>query len=296
MKKNAKSKLKTILIITLLLLSAPFSIFFSSCGTSPEKKDEASYREQAIELYEAAKYEEAAKMFDMALEKSSGAVSKMDIDICYYKADSLLLSGQLSEAKEAANGMIEYDDDLWGAYFLRGKISLEEGNTDAAKSDFDIAIEKNPKDLELYIAIYEALSDTDGEGAAQYLEEASSPGDDSAKGLRCRGYVSYLEDDPYTALDLFDKAMEKGDEKACLYKAEVLIDLGKSDEALSIIEEKLSASSDPVEYEKQYRYDQVIAYEYGGDFETAKTLMQSYIDDYPGDEEALEEYRFLETR
>ena len=42
--------------------------------------------------------------------------------------------------------------------------------------------------------------------------------------------------------------------------------------------------------------NEIAAYEYSGDFESAKKTMQAYIKEYKSDEEAVREYTFLKTR
>mgnify|MGYP000343888527 CR=1 FL=1 len=37
----------------------------------------------------------------------------------------------------------------------------------------------------------------------------------------------------------------------------------------------------------------IIAYEYSGDFATAKSKMEEYMKDYPDDEDAAREYQFF---
>ena len=44
------------------------------------------------------------------------------------------------------------------------------------------------------------------------------------------------------------------------------------------------------------KFNEVIAYEYMGDYKTAAALMNSYLRSYPDDETAKREYEFLQTR
>ena len=43
-------------------------------------------------------------------------------------------------------------------------------------------------------------------------------------------------------------------------------------------------------------YNEIVAYEYLGDFDKAKVLMRTYISSYPDDETAKRENDFLSTR
>ena len=40
----------------------------------------------------------------------------------------------------------------------------------------------------------------------------------------------------------------------------------------------------------------IISYEYSGDFESAKSEMEDYMDEFPDDTDAAREQQFLETR
>ena len=53
---------------------------------------------------------------------------------------------------------------------------------------------------------------------------------------------------------------------------------------------------DNVTNQQELLSNQIIAYEYSGDFESAKKTMQAYIKEYKSDEEAVREYTFLKTR
>ena len=43
-------------------------------------------------------------------------------------------------------------------------------------------------------------------------------------------------------------------------------------------------------------YNEIVAYEYLGQFKKAAVLMESYLQKYPTDEDARREYIFLNTR
>ena len=44
------------------------------------------------------------------------------------------------------------------------------------------------------------------------------------------------------------------------------------------------------------KFNEIVAYEYLGDFQKAAVLMQSYLLTYPDDKEAKREQEFLQTR
>ncbi len=50
------------------------------------------------------------------------------------------------------------------------------------------------------------------------------------------------------------------------------------------------------DFVQQLRFNQIVAYEYLGEFERAAALMNSYLTSYPDDAQAVREYEFLRTR
>ena len=48
--------------------------------------------------------------------------------------------------------------------------------------------------------------------------------------------------------------------------------------------------------EQALMLNEITAYEYSGDFGVAQTMMQTYLDKYPDDQEAIRENIFLSTR
>ena len=69
---------------------------------------------------------------------------------------------------------------------------------------------------------------------------------------------------------------------------------GNYEAALEDIRQGLAM--DNVTNQQELLSNQIIAYEYSGDFESAKKTMQAYIKEYKSDEEAVREYTFLKTR
>ena len=69
---------------------------------------------------------------------------------------------------------------------------------------------------------------------------------------------------------------------------------GEYEEALSAF--KSAANVENNGMERTLEFNQIIAYEYTGDFKQAAVLMETYLKKYPDDEKALREYEFLKTR
>jgi tetratricopeptide (TPR) repeat protein len=63
----------------------------------------------------------------------------------------------------------------------------------------------------------------------------------------------------------------------------------------------LSAFHDAMQIEdndmlQTLKFNEIVAYEYMGEYKTAAALMNSYLKAYPDDEQAKREYEFLQTR
>jgi tetratricopeptide (TPR) repeat protein len=69
---------------------------------------------------------------------------------------------------------------------------------------------------------------------------------------------------------------------------------GAYEEALSAF--KSAANVENNGMERTLELNQIIAYEYTGNFKQATVLMEAYLKKYPDDETALREYEFLKTR
>ena len=59
---------------------------------------------------------------------------------------------------------------------------------------------------------------------------------------------------------------------------------------------KVLLESEGNELMQVLKFNEIVAYEYLGDFKQATVLMQKYISTYPDDAKAQREYEFLQTR
>ena len=140
--------------------------------------------------------------------------------------------------------------------------------------------------------------------------------------------ISILKEDLPSAEEQLLKAVDKGDVEGNLYLAQVYQRQGKTEEAEACIgayieeypessvayNEKGLKEMEQGNYDKalelfnqglnqqkvtnaqELRSNQIAAYEYSGDYDSAKEAMESYLKDYPEDEAAKREYLFLGRR
>ncbi len=283
-------KKKTIMCLMLILC-----FFLSGCNLTPQAGEkELSYREQGIELMQAAKYSEAAKMFQLALDQSMGFVTEVDIDICYYKAAALFASGDTEGAQQMYTNIIDFDGNAWKAYYLRGITRIQQQDTASATEDFDKAIAINPSDYNLYIEIYENLKSVDQNTAISYLSQAKGLESGNASSKCAYGYILYLLGEEEQSVSLLTEAVNEGEVRANYYLAEIRIMQGDYEAASALVDSGLASEDDT--YAKELSWLRIVCDEYLGDFETAKTLIADYISAYPSDTAALRENTFLQTR
>ena len=279
-----------------MILTLCMACILGGCTLKTGRQKEKELRAEGIALMESGDYAAAAETFEEALGSSYGLLNDLDLDIAYYRAAALYLTGESGDAILVYDAIIDYDPDGADAYYLRGTIYLEAGNEEKAKNDYVTAVSCDDADYDLFLQIYENLTDAgaDESEAAAYLENALSLGGSSTEDLSAQGYIYYLLGDSGTAQTYLTQAADQGDEAALLYLAQIAMDSEDYDTALTYIEQGLAVESG--DYLQEFTYARIAIYEYSGDFETAREWMEDYIAQYPDDEEAQREWEFLETR
>lgn len=297
--------------------------------TDGREENQTAYRQIGIAAMEDGDYEGAVEAFDNALAQCIGDIGADELDICYYKAAAQYAGGSTENAIATYTAILEYDDGEAGAYYLRGCLYLQQGNTDAAVSDFGNAVKYDGDDYELYVNIYENLSAYDmAEKGEEYLNEAFSIRGSDADDFAWRGRIYYLLGQYDNAVTELNSALKKESVVANLYLAQVYEALGDSDDAetyyrayvdsgeadsaamnalgevelsrgdyeaaLSYFEQGLAMES--VTNQRELMQNLIAAYEYTGDFEAARDMAEQYVALYPDDADAQREYIFLKNR
>lgn len=312
----------------LLLLTVVGIGLLSGCSGDGAKK-QAAYRQAGITCMEQGDYTNAVVAFEAALQQKIGGIGADELDISYYKGAAQYASGDLEGAMATYNAILDYDKKQPDAYYLRGCLYLKQGNTEAAKADFENAVKYNPNEYELYLGIYEnyAAAGYVDEGES-YLNQAFGIKGDGVANLEYRGRMHYLLGDYDSALTDLSAALTAGSDSANLYLAmtydavgddvtaeeyytEYLATHAKSPEALGAMgtimlekkqyEEAMTYLEASMEYggdvaNRVVMQNLVIAYEYTGAFDKAWELMERYVALFPEDTKAQNEYIFLKNR
>ncbi len=313
---------------TYILAAAVLVAALTGC-TNEKQENEDAYRQIGINCMEAKDYEGAISAFDSALSQKIGKIGDEEIDICYYKAAAQYANGDTDGAIATYSSILDYDEDNADAFYLRGSLYLVLGDTAAAQADFNSAVTNNSEDYELYVNVYEQLN---GAGmtseASDYLNQALELKGDSANAHLWKGRIYLMLSDYENAETELKTALDKKSVEANLYLAklyeaqddaetaasyyETYLDSGDADSevmyALGMAEMNQENYQGAIEYfqsglameevtnEQELLQNLVIAYEKSGDFSSAKTTMEQYLEDYPDDEDAQREYIFLCTR
>ena len=313
-----------------ILLIAMIILMVSLCtGCSSERKEEQlAHRQKGITLMEQGEYEDALVEFQSALDLSLGKVGETEMDICFYKAQTQYLLGNIEEAVNTYTAIIEYNEDA-KAYFLRGNLYYSMDDEEKALKDYAAAIESEKKDYDLYIGVYEALTAHGKDKEAQdYLNQALEIKGNSSYDKMQKGRINYLLGENKAAESLLEEAAKDKEMSAYYYLAEIQyasgeeekaaanmaaymqsdeadsynlfnianaqLGKGNTDMAIDVLNTALQLEKVP---NKQILMKTlVIAYEQKLDFASAKKVMAEYVKEYPDDEEAKREYTFLETR
>ncbi len=317
-------KKKLVCILLVLLLGA------AGCGDSKEKREnQEAYRQIGINCMAEGEYEKAVEAFQKALDQSLARIGEIEIDTCYYKAEAQYLAGRTEDAIATYGALLAYDDKNAEAYYLRGSLYFSEGQKEDALKDFEDAVKYGADSYEIYVGIAELLTaHGEKENAASYLEKALKISGKSSESNTWRGRIYLMQEDYENAQKELEQALEKEEPDVSLYlgelyeatgekdKAEefftsyveshtgdtqvleILADLalGRNDyaKAASYLEQALETGKSA--NEQSLRRKLIQAYEYSGNFTSAKEQMESYVKDYPDDDEAVRENSFLQTR
>ena len=314
-----------------VVLVAAAAVLLTGCRVSnPKEKDELAFRKSGIVFWEKGQYEKAAKTFQKALDCSNGRISDVEYDICYYKAYSLIQAGKKDEAIEVYDAILNYDKKQWQAWMQKGNVYASMGKYQEACNCYNRATDMTEGNFEACISIYENLKAVKAteEMSESYLRKALKYKNDDGESIRNKGRIYLLLKEYDNAKQTLSEAMNKGDEEAKLYMAQVLEATKDKDGAYAIYESYANAHKEDgaaqfrlvkmlmeeEEYEKALKYVneakkninednekelltcEISAYEHLQKFEEAKKLLEEFLKKYPMDDKAKKELQFVTSR
>lgn len=274
-------------------------------------------------------YETAIESFLTCLSLSDGMLQEMDYDVNFYLAAAYQKAGQYREAEAVYDAILALRPQDAEAVYLRGNARLSQGQYQTAKEDFDHLVELEPYNFSRLLQIYEVLA-ADGyrDLGREYLEKALTERPDRMTALD-KGRIQYYLGNYEQAQVLLEEAKAGDGADACLYlgmayeatgdynyavtnvytgylaegegNAEIYNQLGlcylKQENYPAALEAFQNAMQIPDNGMMQtLRFNEIVAYEYLGEYTQSAVLLDHYLKNYPDDEKAQREYAFLSTR
>ena len=301
--------------------------YFDSALEEGEEKRKL-YRGMGLAYMGLTQYENAILYLEAALHESGGRVEDMDFDINYYLATAYYKSGRPQDAVKAYDAILALRPKEKDACFLRGYVKLSQNQFEEASKDFDAAIALDGKDYDQMLRIYMALEEYGYKDAGiTYLQKAMAENEKSISDYDM-GRMCYYMGDYENARDHLSRLDTSKEYGAALYlgrtyealgdynyasgiyagytendqsKAEIYNQLGLCRMEMKEYSQALEAFQATMKIEdngmlQTLKFNEIVAYEYMGDYKTASALMSSYLTSYPDDGTAKREYEFLKTR
>lgn len=290
--------------------------------------EKQALRGKGIALMGKADYEGAAAAFEQALSCSNGIPEDIDYDINYYLAACYMKLSEPAKAESVYDAIIALRSTDAEAYELRGTVKLTQNRYEEAKADFDKAVSLDPTDYSRMIEILETMTQYGHQEDGQaYLSEALSSHADEMSDYD-KGRLYYYLGDYESACASLEKARSDTDYQSTMLLGRTYEALGDYNYALSVYQAFLANDQTHPEIYNQLglcqmamgnyqdaltsfqtglkekdnsvlqslSFNEIVAYEHLGEFKKASVLMDTYLENYPGDEEAVREAEFLKTR
>lgn len=292
------------------------------------EQPELLYRGQGLAYMGLSRYGDAVAAFEKALAYSQMYVTDLDYDVNYYLATAYYKNGQLNEAIQVYDAILNLRPKDVTSYYLRGIVKLDHHDFDGAVADFDKAVSLKPTDYSMVIDIHCALAGNGyKEKGIEYLQAVLDLKDNSLTDYD-KGRIAYYMEDYENARNLLEQAKDNENPDSILmlgrtyealgdynYAASIYtnylakdekqpeicnqlglckLKVGDFESALSAFQSGLAIENNPLKQKLQF--NEIVAYEYLGEFKKAAVLMEAYLKLYPDDTTAKREYEFLKTR
>ncbi len=285
------------------------------------------YRGQGLAYMGLTQYDQAVESFEKALASGNGRVDAIDYDINYYLATAYYKLGDASSSIGVYDAIIGMNPKDRLAYRLRGSVRIA-GDYDRAKEDFDKAISLAKEDYDQLIDIYLVLEQYGYKEAGQEYFQTALGSDTKSMTDYQRGRIYYYLGDYDNARNYLEKARKSEGYEAVLLLGQTYEELGDFNYAISVYssfidndqtnasvynrlglckmelkayDEALAAFQAGMNVEnctimQTLKFNEIVTYERLGQYQTAASLMNSYLTTYPDDAVAQREYSFLKTR
>lgn len=286
------------------------------------------YRGKGIAYMGLTDYAQAVENFKQSLLLSTGIVENIDFDLNYYLAAAYYKNGDVASAEKTYSSILALRPNEVNAHFLRGSMRLAQGKYENAVEDFDVTLSLTGNDVNQVILIYQVLEEHGYvELGAEYLQKTLDENGSKLKAYD-KGRLYYYLKDYGKASNLLEESKDGQSAEAYLYLGKSYEATGDYNYAASVYNSYIAKDSGNAEIYNQLglcemqrkdynaalnafqtamkiegngmmqtlQFNEIITYEYLGDFKKAAVLMDNYVLTYPDDEKAKREYEFLKTR
>lgn len=289
---------------------------------------ENNYRCLGIAEMGLGNYEDAAAAFETALTHAGVIPGDMEYDINFYLGSCYYKLGRFDDALQVYDAIVVLKPRNADAVEMRGAVRLQLGDTDGMNRDFQRAIDLEPSNYDRMVSIYQMLASNGHEDEGkQYLQNALDKGSSGMSNYD-RGRLSYYVGDYDTARTCLEQIQNNTNYQVVLMLGRTYEALGDYNYASNVFKTYLASDTSHGEVYNELglcclrmenysdaldafqngmktgeqdlmqslSFNEIVAYEYLGEFQQAKTKMETYIAAYPGDDKAKREYTFLESR
>ena len=292
------------------------------------ENERLTYRGIGIAYMGLTDYGQAIENLVTCLKLSDGMVQDIDFDVNYYLATAYYKNGDIQEAADTYTAILNLRPEEVDAHYLRGTALLTLGDYEEARKDFDQVLSLTGGNCDRLIAIYQSL-EAHGyqEIGQQYLQKTLDEKGDKLKDYD-KGRIYYYMRDYLQACNYLEKSKDTGTAESYLYLGKAYEATGDYNYASSVYTSYVAKDSANAEVYNQLglcrlqqgeyqlaldafqtamnienngmmqtlQFNEIVAYEYLGEYQKAAVLMDNYVSMYPDDAVAQREYEFLKTR
>ena len=303
-------------------------IVADASGAKAMKRNKFAYRGQGIAYMQKLEFEKALESFINALAISTE--SGWNIDIMYYKANAQECLGKTDEAVSTYTQVLEMDPKNVKALCSRANLYREKGDFQNALEDYETALSRSEGSYQSYLGLYTCYRDQgEDEKAEKTLDKASRLKINNNEDKYLLGQVHFYQKNYTSAKIEMQNAVENGFTEAYYFLGEIALYEKCYEEAISYYDSyraSILATSPTVcnqeavcylalfDYDKasemiemglafgassarqQLLRNRIAVLEGRCDFAGAYEAFQTYIVEYPGDNEAIREYKFVKKR
>ncbi len=296
-------------------------------AVAQEERLPETYRALGISQLELGDSASAIAAFSRSLNSLENTNVAFEKDVMYYLASARMDYGEYEKAAEVYTDVLKLEKSP-ETYFMRGCVYLELEDQEEAANDFDSAV-KDSRDYEMYLKIFQAYAKKDDTLTGEtYLQRALEFKPKEASDYYNRGRIYYELKDYESAREELTEAINEGDSDAVLLLGKVYLSVDDAASARGLYQDYLKEEKNQAKaynglamcdiFEKNYDnaldniqkglecneesetqsllFNEIVVYEYQLDFETAKTKMAEYLEQYPDDQTAIRENEFLKSR